>query len=195
MLKHFLISKEGGKLVDKMDMIIVFSKTIINGHYAKFLKTKLLFDTYKPDVIDAMKKIHAERKAQGKKFNWLVIFDDCVTGMKYQESLTDNFYNGRHYGMSIIFLTQKASECSTNWRNNTTLYIILKSGSRKEKKYISENILADAIEPQIDINVREAQLYRIATHLQNTLTEDYNAIVTTPFCKRKIKQYKAPLHR
>jgi len=195
MLKHFLISKDGGKLVDKFDMIIIFSKTILNGHYQKFLKTKLMFDTYKPEVIEAMQKLHEQHKSQGKKFRWLIIFDDCVVNMKYQESITNCFYNSRHFGGSIIFLSQKASEAAQNWKNNITLFVVMKCGSRKERKYIAEDVIADAIEPQLDDKVKESQIFRTSMYIQTKLADNYNAIITTPFCEEKIKQYKAPLHR
>ena len=193
MLKNFLISKECGKLCDKFDMIVVFSKTLLNGHYQKFLKTKLLFDTYKPDVVETLKKLYEERKKQGKKFKWLAIFDDCVSGMKWEQSITDCFYNGRHFGMSIFFLTQKGSETSTNWRNNTTLYVVLQNGSYKEKNFLSEGVIADAIIGQLPEEIGKSKVFAIGNKLQSTLTEDYNSIITTPYCKQKIHQYKAKL--
>lgn len=192
MIKFFLKSQHGGKLMDKFDMIIIFSKTIENGQYS-FLKTKLMFADYQEGVLETVKKLYFSQKKQGKPFHSLVIFDDCVTGTKYKESIENHFYNSRHYHMSIIFLTQKASAASQNWKNNTTLFIILKSMSRKEKLYLSQDVIADGIEPQIPITVKEQQIVRIGTHLQTSMLDDYNAIIVTPFCKRKIKQFTAPL--
>jgi len=193
LLKNFLMSKDCGKIYEKFDMVIVFSKTLINGHYQKFLKTKLMFDSFKPEVLDAMRQLHGERKKQGKRFRWLVIFDDCVVNMKWEQSITDCFFNGRHFGCSVIFLTQKGSETSTNWRNNTTLFVLMKNGSYKEKTFLSENVVADAILQELPDTVRKAQVFAIANKLQATLTEDYNAIITTPYLKQKIWQYKAKL--
>jgi hypothetical protein len=193
LLKFFLTKAAGGKLIEKFDTICIFSKTILNGHYQKFIKSKLMFDEFKPDVLEALKQMHEQRKKEGKSFRFLVIFDDMITNnIKYQESITSFFYNSRHYGGSIFFLTQKASEVATGWRNNTMLFIVLKSMSRKEKKFIAESIIADAIEAQVPAHISEAELYRIGTRLQTKLLEDYNAIVLTPWCKRKIKQFKAP---
>ena len=193
-VKFLMCSNKGGKLADKFDMIVIFSKTILNGHYQSFLKTKLMFPEFNPLILTAMQNKHEEYKQKGKSFKFLVIFDDMITAnIKYQESITSFFYNSRHYGGSILFLTQKSSEVASGWRANTVLFVILKSLSRKEKKYNAETILADALEDILPVTTTEAQLYRIGTYLQTKKLEDFNALITTPMCKTKLKQFKAPL--
>lgn len=193
LLKFFLLSSRGGKLMNKFDMIIVFSKTIMNGHYQQFLRSRMMFDSYKPEVLEAMQKMHEEWKQRGKKFRFLVIFDDCVVNMKYQSSIESFFYNSRHYGGSCFFLTQKCSAASQGWKANTMLYIVLDTASRKEKKYIAEDVLADAIEKQVPVNIRESILERIAYRLQTDYLGNFRALVVTPFCEDKLNQFKAPL--
>jgi hypothetical protein len=193
MVKFFLKSPKGGKLMEKFNMIVIFSKTIENGQY-NYLNSKLVFDNYNPGVLDTMKKLFFDQKKKGKLFRSLVIFDDCVSGMKYQESIDNHFYNSRHYNMSIIFLTQKASAASQNWKNNTSLFIIMRSMSHKEKKYLAEDVIADGIDDQLR-DIKQAQVYRIATYLQSTMLENYNAIIVTPFCPQKISQFTAPYLR
>jgi len=193
MVKFLLTSHFGGCLRDKFDMIVIFSKTILNGHYQNFLSTKLLFEKYDPAVIETLKKIHFERKKRGLDFKFLVIFDDMATHMKWDESITDFFYNSRHYKGSIFFLTQKYSEASTNWRNNTMLTIILQGARRKEKLYAAKEAIVDGIEPLLPDDYPEAKMEKIASLLQTKLLVEYNAIIITPFCKRKIKQFRAPL--
>lgn len=195
MLKNFLINSEGGNLCKKFDMVVVFSKTLVNGYYQKFLKTKLLFEEFNPEIIDALKQTFAEQKKAGKKFRFLILFDDCLQGMKYQNAIENFFYNSRHYGGSCIFLSQKASMVSQNWKNNTDLFVILGAGSGKEKRYLAEDVVADAIEEQMPIS-KPGHVVAIAKKILNEVVQDYNALIITPFCKNdKIKQYTAPRMR
>jgi hypothetical protein len=194
LLKHFLISPAGGNLAKKFDSIIVFSETLLNNFYQKMLPNlRLMFDEYKPEIIEAMKQLYTQKKKQGKDFKFLVIFDDMVVNMKWAASIEKFFYNSRHYGGSVFFLTQKCSAASQNWKANTTLFVILQTASGKEKKYISKDIISDAIEPQMPETAKEAEIERAALRIQNQLVQNYRALIITPYCEQKIKQYLAPI--
>jgi Poxvirus A32 protein len=197
MLKHILTGKECGKLADKFNTIVVFSKTVINGYYHGFLKKALMFDKFSDGPIETFKKYYANQKKQGKRYRWLVIFDDCMSNkQKYEEGISDIFTNGRHHGCSIVFLAQKATFVESTWKANTMLNIILKSGTFKEKKYLSENIIMDSMRPLLPETMTETKLRDQGLRLQDTLCKNYNAIVTTPFEDDvQLMQYKAALHR
>lgn len=196
-LKYCLTQPDGGKLMSKFNMIIVFSETVGSNHFYDFLGTKLMFERYEPGILEAMKKIHDQRKSEGNRFRFLVIFDDMAVGMRYQQTLVKFFCNSRHYGGSIFFLTQKASFLGPDIKNNTTLFCILQNGSVKERNYINEDVLVDGIEPlyyKITKNIpSKSHLYRICSMTQNMLIRDYHMLVLTPFCEVKLKIFRPPL--
>jgi hypothetical protein len=195
MLKYFLAGgPKSGALAKRFDMIIVFSKTLVNGHYQKFLKTKLLFKEFNAGIIEEMDRIFAERKKEGKSFSYLVIFDDMVgNNIKYSNDIESMFFNGRHTNSSVIYLSQKASMVSQNWKNNTDLFVVLPGASGKEKNYIAADLIANAIYDQMGI-ARDWFIIATAKKLLDTYVKDYNAIIITPFCSiSKIKQFKAPM--
>jgi len=193
LLKSFLIGDSN--LSKQFDFIIIFSKTLVNGFYSSFLETQLMFKDFNPGVIKDFMRLSEVKKKQGKSFKWLVILDDIVSNKsKYIEEITDLFYTGRHYGGSIIFLTQKASLMQTGWVANCMCFISLFAGSRNEKTYIAEKVLSDIIDEDFS-NKKLSEVERIAYLIQSHICKDYNSLVMLPYEKQKLFQYKAPLLR
>lgn len=175
------------------DFVIVFSRTLVNGYYNEFIESKLMFSEYNEEVINTMIKLYEEKKSKGVNMKWLVILDDCVDNRsKFLDNITHLFYSGRHYNASIIFLTQKISLMNTGWINNASIIISLFAYSRNEKEYLSENVIADALDATFDCStLKSAELKRLAYNLQSKMCDtDYNAIVVIPFSKLESKIFK-----
>lgn len=192
-LKFCLLHKDGGKLIEKFDMIVVFSETIKSNEFYNFLNTKLKFETFDPGVIQLLKRLHDQRKSEGKRFRFLLIFDDMAVGMKYQQEFIKFFCNSRHYGGSIFFLTQKSSLIGQDCKNNATLYCILKNGSMKERRYLSNDVVADGVSQLLPNIISKSEIENISNKVQLQLLRDYGMIVMTPFCEVMMKQFKPPL--
>lgn len=221
--KSYLVKDIITPIIDEFDFIIVFSKTLCNGFYSKWLKTKLLFDDFIPEVVEKFKELVEKYKnlpkGKAKNIKLLFIVDDCLsTSIKYENMLGSLFMTGRHFNASVIIIGQKASMYSLSWMCNCTIFISLYCGSYKEKKYISENIIADAIDGELNTltqnktsnshfqvrpnarrrkntNLKMCELFRYSYLAQTQFCKDYNSLVILPMEEKKIYQYKAPNSR
>lgn len=189
-LKWLLLGKEVN-LVKKYDVIVVFSSSIETEFY-KYLGTTLLFKKFNPQIITALKTLYVDRKSKNIKFNFLVILDDLAhCNLKYDNDISEMYLSGRHFGCSIIFLTQKLSLTSLNWKNNSTLIIICKNGSRKEKRYCAD-IIADVIDTKYP-NLTENKLLQKSVLIQSEICENYRALAIMPYEPQKMATFKANL--
>lgn len=183
------------KLRARFDIVVIFSRTLINGFYQEFMGTKLMFKEFRPDVLEKLKLVAETCKSQGKKFKWLIIFDDIADARsKYQEDVTDIFFSGRHYGASIIFLTQKCSLMNTGWIANTMVFVSLFAGSRNEKNYLSEKVISDVIDKDFS-DFTHKDVERAAYTIQTAICDNFNSLVVLPYESRKLFQYKATLQK
>lgn len=191
LLKNLLVGETN--LLKQFDFVIIFSKTLVNGFYQSFIDSQLMFKEFQPAIINDFMRLSEQQKVKGKKFRWLVILDDIVSNKsKYVEEITDLFYTGRHYGASIIFLTQKASLMQTGWVANCMVFVSLFAGSRNEKQYISNKVIADVIDNEFS-HKKLTDVERIAYSIQTNICQDFQALVILPYEKEKIFKYKADL--
>ena len=192
MALRYLLTSQKINLQKEFSLTIVFSKTLVNGFYQEFIDSKLMFQKFDENILEDIKKIYIKKKAEGKCFRWLVIFDDIANAKsKYEEAITDIFFSGRHYGCSIIYLTQKVSLMSTAWISNTMVFLSYFAGSRNEKNYLSDKIISDAIDDISQVNVKKSHIERKAYLLQSEISQDYRALVILPYEKQKVFWFKA----
>lgn len=185
MLKY-LLARNGANWLKYFDLVVIFSKTLVNGFYQSFIDSKLMFSDFKPEVIENLKQIYLKFKKQGRHIKTLFIFDDMVSARsKYLQEITDLYLHGRHYEMSSIFLTQKCSLLSTAWMANCTLFISLFAGSIAEKKYISEKIVSDNIDIDLNNYHKSNDIYRIGQLLQAHICQDYRALIICPYNNKR----------
>jgi hypothetical protein len=176
------------------DFILVFSRTLVNGFYQSFLDSKLMFAEYNENVIYDMEQLYAKKKLENKKFRWLVILDDIVDSKsKYIKSIEKIFFSGRHVGCSLIFLTQKMSLMNTGWVANCLFVVALFAGSRNEKLYVSEKVIADNLDEKYALKSIK-QTEHIAYLAHSSICRDYQALIILPYEKEpRIFKFKAPL--
>lgn len=192
LLKYLLVGEP--HITKYFDFVLVFSKTLVNGFYQGFLDSQLMFKEYREEVIEDFKKLYEKKKQEKKTFRWLVILDDIVSQKsKYEKSIDDLFFSGRHYGASIVFLSQKVSLMNTGWVANCMVLISLFAGSRAEKNYLAEKIILDAIDIHFS-HKKMTEVERIAYLIQSHICQDYNALVILPYEKKeKVFTFRAKL--
>lgn len=179
------------------DAVCVFSKTLCEGFYDEFIPGKMLFDRFSMVTLRKCMNIAKHYKSRGKTFKLLVIMDDCISRKdKYIDELDQIFTNGRHYNVSLVYITQKLSYCSTTWYNNLNCIILMRNSSRIEKRYISEKILNDIISNDYP-DSNENGLTRKTIALQGGVCKNYHALVALPLVdsetyEGKLFIYKAP---
>lgn len=196
MLKHLYLHYWAP--LKMFNVVAVFSETICNDYYSEFLSTKLLYGSLRTDVMNSIIEKAKTYKSRGKDFKVLFIIDDCVSQRdRFNQTITDIYTKGRHFGISIVYITQKMSFCSTSWYNNASHLIFLRNTSRKEMEYIVERSISNSLHSSFDFNTNVTKINRFCMKLLNKLTKNYGAIVCTPLEKESPeegKEYKNILH-
>ena len=72
----------------------------------------------------------------------LIVFDDMIADIEYNKNfkriIKELFYRARKINVSIVFMTQSYFRALKNARLNSTRYILIKIGNKKELKSIAE---------------------------------------------------------
>ena len=72
----------------------------------------------------------------------LIVFDDMIADLEYNKNfkriIKELFYRARKINVSIVFITQSYFRALKNARLNSTRYILIKIGNKKELKSIAE---------------------------------------------------------
>ena len=89
------------------------------------------------DVLDDINNINKNRD---KKV--LIVFDDMIADIEYNKNfkriIKELFYRARKINVSIVFITQSCFRALKDARLNSTHYILMKIGNKKELKRIAE---------------------------------------------------------
>ena len=104
----------------------------LNDHHA-FIK-------YSNDMNDALEDINNYNKKRDKKV--LIIFDDMIADImrseKFKAIVKELFIRCRKLNISIVFITQSYFKTPKDARLNSTHYMLMKKGNKKELKSIAE---------------------------------------------------------
>ena len=72
----------------------------------------------------------------------LLVFDDMIADIEYNKdfkrTIKELFYRARKLNVSIVFITQSYFRALKDARLNSTHYILMKIGNKKELKNIAE---------------------------------------------------------
>ena len=72
----------------------------------------------------------------------LIIFDDMIADIEYNEKIfkmiKELFYRGKKMNISIVFIPQSCFRVLKDARLNSTHYILMKIGNKKELRSIAE---------------------------------------------------------
>ena len=98
------------------------------------------FIEYSDDMNDVLDDINNYNKNRDKKV--LIVFDDMITDIEYNKNfkriIKELFYRERKINASIVFITQSYFTALKDARLNSTHYILMKIGNKKELKSIAE---------------------------------------------------------
>ena len=98
------------------------------------------FIEYSNDMNDVLDDLNNYNKNRNKKV--LITFDDMIADImrseKFKAIVKELFIRCRKLNISIVFITQSYFRTPNDARLNSTHYIIMKIGSKKELKIIAE---------------------------------------------------------
>ena len=134
-----------------VDKIYLYAKDIHEPKYEnlinkreqagiKNLNDPHVFIEYSDDMNDVLDDINDYNKNRDKKV--LIVFDDMTADIEYNKSfkrvIKELFYRARKINVSIVFITQSYFTALKDARLNSTHYILMKIGNKKELKRIAE---------------------------------------------------------
>ena len=134
-----------------IDKIYLYAKDIHEPKYEylinkreqvgiKNLNDPHAFIEYSDDMIDVLDDINNYNKNRDKKV--LVVFDDMIADIEYNKNfkriIKELFYRTRKINVSVVFITQSYFRALKDARLNSTHYIQMKIGNKKELKRIAE---------------------------------------------------------
>ena len=135
-------------LIDKLhpiDKIYLYAKDSDEEKYQYLIRIKNLNDPhafieYSSDMNDVLEDINNYNKKRDKKV--LIIFDDMIADImrseKFKAIVKELFIRCRKLNISIVFITQSYFRTPKDARLNSTHYILMKMGNKKELKSIAE---------------------------------------------------------
>ena len=98
------------------------------------------FIEYLSDMNDVLEDINNYNKKRDKKV--LIIFDDMIAGImrteKFKAIVKEFFIRCTKLNISIVFITQSYFRTPKDARLNSTHYILMKMGNKKELKSIAK---------------------------------------------------------
>ena len=98
------------------------------------------FIEYSDDMDDVLDDINNYNKNRDKRV--LIVFDDIIADIEYNKNfkqiIKELFYRARKINVSIVFITQSYFRALKDARLNSTHYILMKIGNKKELKSIAE---------------------------------------------------------
>ena len=98
------------------------------------------FIEYSDDMNDVLDDTNDYNKNKDKKV--LIVFDDMIADIEYNKNfkriIKELFYRARKTNVSIVFITQSYFMALKDARLNSTHYILIRIGNKKELKRITE---------------------------------------------------------
>ena len=134
-----------------IDKIYLYAKDINEPKYEslinkreqagiKNLNDSHAFIEYSDDMDDVLDDINNYNKNRDKKV--LIVFDDMIADIEHNKNfkriIKELFYRARKINISIVFITQSYFRAFKDTRLNSTHYILMKIGNKKELKRIAE---------------------------------------------------------
>jgi hypothetical protein len=116
----------------------------VDPYYSEFFPDSYIYDDCEKMLSKVVKrqiKIKAEnkkRKEEGKKEideRILVVMDDCISDAKTwskSENLKEIFFNGRHYNITLIIVSQDIVAIPPSFRSNTDIVMLFQCDIQNE---------------------------------------------------------------
>ena len=141
-------------LIDKLhpiDKIYLYAKDLSEPKYEylinkreqvgiEMLQNAKAFIEHSNDMNDVFENINDYNKKRNKKV--VLVFDDMIADIehnkKFKKVIKELFYRARKLNVSIVFIMQSYFRALKDARLNSTHYVLMKIGNKKELKSISE---------------------------------------------------------
>ena len=141
-------------LIDKLhpiDKIYLYAKDLSESKYEylinkreqvgiKMLQNAKAFIEYSDDIDGVFENINDYNKKRNKKV--LLVFDDMIADIEHNKNfkkvIKELFYRARKLNVSIVFITQSYFRALKDACLNSTHYVLMKIGNKKELKSIAE---------------------------------------------------------
>jgi hypothetical protein len=128
--------------------VVVMSTTLMTGQYDYLTESRntRAYTEFDEDVVEELFNAQDRHREQtGKYLNILLLLDDVVDNATIKSSqLRRLFCTGRHYGISLAWLTQSPQFVKPVLRNNTTVLSVLRIKSNG-REHIVRSFLADMV--------------------------------------------------
>lgn len=137
----------------------VLTNTKFNGFWQKRIPSKFIKDSYDPRYVAALFQIQKEKKLEMRKkhpemsdddinkdksYQLVVILDDILrekNTMRFDEQLIYLAVQGRHFGMTVFFLSQYFYSVPTDIRGNVDVVCLLNQTQEHQIEGICESYL------------------------------------------------------
>lgn len=173
---YFIRSIYTNHLANRFDHVILISATEQYNHQYDYINNKLVFSVYNSNIISNIKLCQESRIKAGKKLlNVLLIFDDLMNKQMLKcDGLASLYTMGRHFGMSVIFSTQKITLSNTIMRCNSNIIFATKLGGN-DKEYLNKEMMSPNIDKHEFGDRKVSDISDILTNL--CWGEKYRALV------------------
>ena len=121
---------------DKVDFAIAFCPTVESRSMLKeHLPEGCIFDRLVQSKVDETVAVAAQMAAKGVKRSILMIFDDVLYEKSAFKSkaIRELFFNGRHYHISVLLLTQYLLDIEPSLRSNVDFCVTFKDNILSNK--------------------------------------------------------------
>lgn len=139
----FILSMLGCYLRPFFPRVVVFTKTKCSGEYSKHIPEAHIFEGFdetKLKALYALQKVYKEKRKEGRfhgNSRLLVIIDDCLSdGFKYQKTVDEVFFEGRHLDICFIISTQDMKGINPACTGNTDLAVVFNLRSERDKEAV-----------------------------------------------------------
>ena len=177
--------------VHPIDKIYLYAKDIHEPKYEylinkreqagiKNLDDPHAFIEYSDDMNDVLDDINNYNKNRDRKVQ--IVFDDMIADIEcnknFKRIIKELFYRARKINVSIVFITQSYFRALKDARLNSTHYILMKIGNKKELKRIAE-------EKSGHLDYKDfLEMYNYCTKdPYSFMTKDARSTATIPFKK------------
>ena len=152
--RMLILGPSGSDKTHPLDKIYLYAKDLSEPKYEylinkinkreqvriKMLQNAKAFIEYSDDMNDVFENINEYNKKRNKKV--LLVFDDMIADIEhnkhFKKVIKELFYRARKLNVSFVFITQLYFRALRDARLNSTHYVLMKIGNKKELKSIAE---------------------------------------------------------
>jgi len=169
-------------------LVWVMSQTSASGFWQKFVGSEFTFDGWSSSAVNALLErgnkiveLYGEDSPEAKAASALLILDDCVPSeLFYDDTFIKLAVSGRHYGISVVFITQDPKTICPKVRDNSDSAAIFNQKTLRNKVTMWEDFMND-----VDKDTANSLLstYAIEHDALMCVQSNLNSVMTKNFYK------------